>query len=73
MFNNKNVHYGNSLIDINGREITHRVTSISIDNMSHMATIVIEKGLKVEVVKISMDFAQHIGFINMDVLLPYCK
>jgi hypothetical protein len=71
---NKVVKYGEPLINQNGLKVTHHVTNISIDNHSKMATFVIEGGNNtIDVTKISMEFAQSIGFINIDKLLPYCK
>jgi hypothetical protein len=55
------------------RDKTHKVTSIYVDNMSSIIRVVIEKGSEVDVINLSMEHAQEIGFINIKALKPYCK
>lgn len=70
---NKVVSFGSKLLSGDGRDVTHRVTSINVDNWSHMVTVVIERGLTVETVEMSMEKAQAIGFINLNALEKYCR
>jgi NADH/NAD ratio-sensing transcriptional regulator Rex len=71
--NKPTVVWGVSLFDVDTlKDATHNVTSIHIDRFSNMAKVVIEKGTKVEVLNISMDEAQRIGFININALTGYC-
>jgi NADH/NAD ratio-sensing transcriptional regulator Rex len=72
--NKPTVVWGVSLFDVDTlKDATHNVTSIHIDRFSNMAKVVIEKGTKVEVVNISMDEAQMIGFINLKALTAICS
>jgi hypothetical protein len=52
--------------------VTHNVTSIYIDKTSTV-NVCVHKGRDVEVIKLSMDEAQEIGFINIKALTKYCK
>ena len=47
------------------------ITSISIDNKQHIVRIVSEIGMKVKTVEFSMEYAQSIGFINLNTLKEY--
>ena len=69
----KVISFGSKLLTGDGRDVTHMVTSINVDSWNHMVTVVIEKGLTVDTVEITMEQAQDIGFINLNALEKYCK
>ena len=52
---------------------THHVTGIYVDSHSSIVTVNIEKGTSVDQIKISMEAAQEIGFINIQALSKFCK
>ena len=54
------------------KTVTHRISNIYIDEHS-VVSVVIESGITVNTVKFSMEYAQEIGFINLDALKNYCK
>lgn len=54
-------------------EATHHVTAIYIDNRSDIATFIIEKGVNVEQVKLSMSACEELGIINLQKLEKFCK
>lgn len=53
-------------------DVPYHVNSIFIEHGS-MVNIVIQHGMNVDSVKISMEHAQEIGFINLSALKKYCK
>lgn len=59
-----NVVFGQSLL----KDATHRVTSIHVDNFEHSVMFGIEKGIKVDVVKLTIEHLEHIGFFNFSAL-----
>lgn len=65
--------YGVSYLTRAQEYATHNITNIHIDNRGHMVQLTIEKGLNINQVTMSMEHAQNIGFINIDVLKCYCK
>lgn len=68
------VVWGVAFFDVKeNKDVTHNVTNIHIDSISSIVQITIEKGIKVDVVKISIEQAQKIGFINIKSLEMYCK
>ena len=56
-----------------GKDITHHVTNVNVDIYNATINIVIENGIEVNQVKMSIPFAKEIGFINFDALKPFCK
>ena len=67
------IAWKNQLFDVvTMQNVTHSVTSIYIDSFSSMVRVVIEKGLKVDVVEFTMEHAHQIGFINVKALSNYC-
>ena len=70
----KTIKWGASSFDTKKmQEATHRVTSINVNNQSNMVSIIIQRGLGVDSVQMSMEHAQEIGFINFNALINYCK
>ena len=68
------IAWGVGLFDIkSGKDITHNVTGIYVDSYNSICTVIIQKGTDVDTIKISMEYAQEIGFININALKPYCK
>jgi hypothetical protein len=55
------------------KDATHRVTAIHIDNRSHIATFIIEKGVNVDELKLSMSACEELGIINLQKLENFCK
>jgi hypothetical protein len=56
-----------------GQDVTHNITSIIVDRFDSTVTVVIEKGIEVSQVKLTMEVAQEIGFINVRALKQFCK
>jgi hypothetical protein len=58
-----------------GKYVTHNVTSVKIDvvHNSQFVTVVIESGIEVNEVSLTMESAQEIGFINVNALKRFCK
>jgi hypothetical protein len=56
-----------------GKKPTHRISNIHIDSFNSEAVIIIEKGLEVSRLKVSIEELQNIGFLNFDKLDKYCK
>lgn len=54
------------------KKITHNVTSIRVDSSSSTTTVIIEKGIEVSSITLSMELAEEIGFINVKALKDYC-
>ncbi len=54
------------------KNVTHRVTSMHIDNFTSKITVNIEKGINVNTITISMQDAIIMGFIDFDALKKYC-
>lgn len=72
--NNISIVYGRSFLNFKeDTKPTHNINTILIDNFGHMVTIIIQKGLKVETVEMTMENAEKIGFINPSALKEYCK
>lgn len=70
----KVIHYGIGMVDIKSmKPVTHKITSINIDNISAQIKVVYEKGSEVNQFKISMEQAQEIGFINLNAIEKYIK
>jgi len=68
------IAFGNGLFDVKTfKDITHHVNSIIIDSLNKEITISIEHGIKVYQVKLTMQHAEEIGFINFKALGNYCK
>jgi len=66
--------YGSATIDVKTmKEVTHHVTFIHVDNFKDTVEFVIQRGLSVDTVKIPMEHAEDIGFINFNALSEYCK
>lgn len=62
------------LFDIKtGKDFTHNISSLYFDRFNQEIIINIEKGVKVETIKISCQEARKIGFLNIEKLAPYCK
>jgi hypothetical protein len=53
-------------------DATHVVTNIHVD-FNDMITVVMEKGIEVNRIQLSMEHAEQIGFINLSALSSYCK
>lgn len=55
--------------------VTHSVGSIYVDSFAGTVKVAIESKAKgnVEVVTMTMDQAERIGFINIEALKDYCK
>ena len=54
--------------------ITHNVTSMNVDNRSHMVTFCIETiRPQVDQIHLSMEKCQELGIINLENLEKYCK
>lgn len=56
-----------------GKDVTHNVTNISVNIFDSTVIAVIEKGIEVSQVKLTMEVAQEIGFINVRALKQFCK
>lgn len=56
-----------------GENVTHNITNISIDPIDSTIVIVVESGIKVNRIIMSMEHAKEIGFINLNALSDYCK
>lgn len=69
----KIINYGISLVNEENKDVTHFITSIHINSVSHIATFIIENGINVQQLKISMDEAQKLGIINIQKLIPFIK
>lgn len=68
-----NIVWGNTLLDLKtGNEITHRITSMYVDSFLSVVEINIQKGTKIDTIKITMEEAESIGFINVKALSNYC-
>ncbi len=71
------IGYGVSSVKINSDltplKVTHRATSVNVDNLNRTISIVIEKGIEVNAVELTMEEAQRIGFVNFNALKAYCK
>lgn len=59
-----NFKFGNQIKS----EDTLLVTHIFVDSFEHTVKFVIEKGLQVDTIKVTMGLAQEIGLINLDKL-----
>lgn len=75
MGNNKKekvISWGVGFYDVKkDKNITHNVTSLFIDSQSSMMKIVVEHGINIQVINISMEESQTIGLINLDVLSKF--
>ena len=71
--NNTIINYGVGFLDVNQNQVTHKVTSIHFDNFKHTVKVVIEKGIEISQPEMTMEYAQEIGFINIQALKSYCK
>jgi hypothetical protein len=70
---NKVIAYKNSLYSIKeGKNVTHRISSVRVDQYD-MVNIVVEHGMEVDTLVISMEKAEEIGLINFDVLKEIIK
>ena len=68
-----NIVWGNTLLDLKtGKEITHRVTSMYVDTFLSVVEINIQKGVEMNTIRITMEEAEAIGFINVKALGNYC-
>ena len=56
-----------------GKKTTHAITFIHIDSVTSMVKVVIEKGIDVDSINMTMEHAEDIGFINFEALKQYCK
>lgn len=71
---NKVITYKSKSLDIKTmKPPTHCITSIYIDNFNNFVSVIIQKGLEINSVKITMEKAQEMGFINFNALKDYCK
>ena len=57
----------------NLKDITHRITNISVDVFSNNVSVVIEKGTEVNHVNITLQQAEEMGFLNLEALKPFCR
>jgi NADH:ubiquinone oxidoreductase subunit F (NADH-binding) len=74
MAKEKVIAFNNQLFDVNkSKNVTHNIVSIFIDSFSGYATIRVEHFEKVESIKISIEEAVNIGFLNFDALNKYCN
>lgn len=64
--------YGNPALPVEDQKNTTNINSINIDNFMQTVSVTTQKGLRVQVVNMSMENAQDIGFINVDALKNYC-
>ena len=70
----KVVVWGQTLIHPKtGERPTHRISNIHIDSFNSEAVIIIEKGIQVSRLKVSIEELQNIGFLDFDKLEKYCK
>ena len=69
----KIIVYGVPIIDKNLKKPTHFVTAIHIDNFQKTASFVIQKGLNVDMVKISIEECQSFGILDIEKLYNFCK
>lgn len=53
---------------IQDKSVTHNVTNIFIDSHSSMVKVIIEHGIDVKSVNLSIEESQEIGFINIQAL-----
>jgi hypothetical protein len=65
--------YKNPLFDSELEKPTHNVTGIYIDSFSETVRVIIEQGLSVNTIQMTMEHAQDIGFINVKALKDYVK
>lgn len=58
-----------------GRRISNNfvVTSMIVDSISHTISLILEKGLRVDKISISVEEAEDIGFIDFDKLKRYTE
>lgn len=61
--------YGESML----KEATHRIQAIHIDNFKKSVAISIRKGIIVDIIELTMEKAEEIGFINTNALKDFVK
>lgn len=55
-----------------GRDYTHRITSLSCDR-EHICRIVVEKGVTVDTLYLSVEVLEELGFFNFNAIKDYMK
>lgn len=65
--------WGQSFMDAKtGEDANVHVTNIHINNMSGNVTAIVETGIDVKAITLTMERAMKIGFINLNALSDYC-
>lgn len=67
-----NIGWGVGFVDGNGKELTHNVTSMYVDDLS-MVRLTIERNMTVRHLAISMENARDMGLINLEALNSYLE
>ena len=69
----KHIALGISKLCRNNEFATHNINNIYINMERGNIDFVIQKGMNITTVSITLEHAQDIGFINVDKLEMYCK
>ena len=65
--------FGGAFFDVKtGKDVTHHVNGIYVNGIDKEVTVFIQHGLRVYQVKMTMEHAEDIGFINVKALSNYC-
>jgi len=68
----KIIIYGIGDYDKNGKEVDVNITSINVDNFNRTISVTREIGCDVKTFELTIEFAQKIGFINIDTISKFC-
>ncbi len=69
----KTIVWGQAFMDVKtGKSADVHITNIHVDSMNDEVIVIREIGLDVKRIKLTMERAREIGFINLNALSNYC-
>ena len=68
-----NIKFGIAEIDGSGDNITHNVTNIYVDSQLHLINFIIEKGLIVKNIQLTINQAEELEILNLQNLSKFLK